>query len=54
MAKAFFFKKKVLVILEIPLTRTVCRGIHDPFRLMVIGFMFGPQLNSELQLLLLN
>lgn len=44
----------MLVILEIPLARTVCRGIHDRFRLMVIGFMFGPQLNSELQLLLLN
>lgn len=27
MAKAFFFlKEKVLVILEIPLTRAVCRG----------------------------
>lgn len=50
----FFFEKKVLVIVEIPLTKAVSRGINDHFRLMVIGFMFSPQLNSELQLLLLN
>lgn len=37
-----------------PLTKAVSKGINDGFRLMVIGFMFSPQLNSELQLLLLN
>lgn len=54
--KKNFFKekKKMLVILEILLTKAVSRGIHDHFRLMVIGFMFSPQLNPELQLLLLN
>lgn len=54
--KKNFFKekKKMLVILEILLTKAVSRGIHDHFRLMVIGFMCSPQLNPELQLLLLN
>lgn len=45
---------KMLVILEMLLTKAVSKGIHDRFRLMVIGCLFSPQLNSELQLLLLN
>lgn len=54
MTKAFFFlKKKVLFILEMLLTEAVSRGIHC-FRLTVGGFMFRPQLNSELPLLSLN
>ena len=54
MTLSFFLKKQVLAVLEIPLTEAVFRGIHDCFRLMVGGFMFRPQLNSELPLLLLN
>lgn len=44
----------MLVILEMLLTKAVSKGIHDHFRLTVIGYMFRPQLNSELQLLFLN
>ena len=44
----------MLVILELLLTKAVSTGIHDRFRLMVIGCTVRPQLNSELPLLLLN